>query len=198
MEILKTPHPYYLLVRNFYTDEEQALIWQELEFLTHKHKLQPPQATGQLNPMMKKNRGVFLDNIYADRSMSNILKVNRKIFSAPVFKAFADLHPLTKCINAVNADTTLLSYYEATDHYKPHSDTATVTALSWHFKEPRNFEGGDLVFSDLDETILVENNMLIIFPSCLRHGVTQVKMKDGVEPWKGLGRYCLSSFMNIK
>ena len=76
--------------------------------------------------------------------------------------------------------------------------TATVTALSWHFREPRHFEGGNLVFSDLDDTILVENNMLIVFPSCLRHGVTQVKMKDGAEPWKGLGRYCLSSFMNIK
>jgi hypothetical protein len=197
MEILETHHP-YLLIRGFYTDEEQALIWQELDFLTHKHKLQPPQSTGQMNPMMKKNNGIFLDSIYADRSMSNILKVNRKIFSAPVFKAYAELHPLTKCINVVNSDTTLLSYYESTDHYKPHADVAVVTALSWHYQQPRQFEGGDLVFTDLDETIPVENNMLIVFPSCLRHGVTQVKMKDGVEPWKGFGRYCLSSFMNIK
>jgi len=197
MEILETHHP-YLLIRNFYTNEEQALIWQELDFLTHKHKLQPPQATGQINAMMKKNMGVFLDNVYADRSTSNILKVNRKVFSAPVFKAYADLHPLTKCVNVVNSDSTLLSYYESTDHYKPHADQAVVTALSWHFKEPRCFDGGDLVFTDLDETIPVENNMLVMFPSCLRHGVTQVKMKDCVEPWKGFGRYCLSSFMNIK
>jgi hypothetical protein len=197
MQIIDTPHP-YLLIRDFYTDEEQALIWQELDFLTHKHKLQPPQNTGQGNPMMKKNKGIFLDNIYADRSMSNILKVNRKVFSAPVFKAFADLSLHNRCINVVNADTTLLSYYEATDHYKPHADTAVITALSWHFREPRHFEGGDLVFSDLNETILVENNMLIVFPSCLRHSVTQVEMYEGAELWKGLGRYCLSSFMNIK
>ena len=197
MEIIPTEYP-YLLIRDFYTKDEQALIWQELDFLTHKHKLQPPQATGQINAMMKKNKGLFLDSVYADRSMSNILKVNRKVFSAPVFKAFADLHLLTKCINAVNADTTLLSYYEASDHYKPHADTAVVTALSWHFREPRHFEGGDLVFPNLDETITVENNTLIVFPSCLRHGVKQVNMKDGAEPWKGLGRYCLSSFMSIK
>lgn len=197
MEIIPTDYP-YLLIRNFYTKDEQALIWQELDFLTHRHKLQPPQATGQINPMMKKNRGVFLDSVYADRSMSNILKVNRKVFSAPVFKAFADLCLHNRCINAVNADTTLLSYYEASDHYKPHSDTAVVTALSWHFREPRCFTGGDLVFPDLDETIPVENNTLIVFPSCLRHGVTQVKMDDGVEAWKGHGRYCLSSFMSIK
>ena len=197
MEIIPTDYP-YLLIRNFYTKDEQALIWQELDFLTHRHKLQPPQATGQINPMMKKNRGVFLDSVYADRSMSNILKVNRKVFSAPVFKAFADLCLHNRCINAVNADTTLLSYYEASDHYKPHSDTAVATALSWHCREPRCFTGGDLVFPDLDETIPVENNTLIVFPSCLRHGVTQVKMDDGVEAWKGHGRYCLSSFMSIK
>lgn len=197
MEILETAHPYYLLVRNFYTPDELELIQQELAFLNHKHKMRSPESTGQQNPMMKKNKGIFLDEVYANRGMSNILKINRKVFSAPVFKAFADKHILNRSVFSANKDTTLVSYYETSDHYKPHADNALVTALSWHFFQPQQFTGGDLVFTDLDETILVENNMLLMFHSCLRHGVTPVKLRDGVEADKGMGRYCLSNFMNI-
>lgn len=186
----------YLRIDNFYDDNELSLIWEELKFLTYSHKLDPPIKTGQSVPMMKKNAGLFLDNVYSDRNISNILRVNRKIFSKDVMKKYNDLSEMHENIFNCNQDTTLISYYENAGFYKSHSDTAVVTALTWFFKEPRMFEGGDLVFTKSEEKIEVKNNTLIMFPSHFKHQVTAIKM-DG-EPFSGNGRYCMSQFISIK
>lgn len=187
----------YLRIDNFYDDNELALIWEELKFLTYSHKLNPPEKTGQTNPLMKKNRGLFLDDIYSDRNISNILKVNRKIFTKDVMKQYNDLSEMHENIFNCNQDSTLISYYENAGYYKSHSDTAVITALTWLFKEPKQFEGGDLIFTKFDEKIEVTNNTLIMFPSHFKHEVTAISMQ-GYEPFSGNGRYCMSQFINVK
>jgi hypothetical protein len=198
MEIIPCVDPFpYLKIKNFYTEEEEQLIWEELKFLTYKNKLEPPQKTGQINPMMKKNNGLFLDNVYTNREYSNILNVNRKTFSAKVMKAYSDLHFLCENINIINFDTTLVSYYENSGYYKSHSDIACITSLTWFFKEPKQFSGGDLIFSLFNEKIEIENNMFIMFPSVIKHEVTDISMDQSVPKFAGYGRYCISQFMNI-
>jgi predicted 2-oxoglutarate/Fe(II)-dependent dioxygenase YbiX len=186
----------YIKIDDFYSEEELSLIWEELKFLTYSHKLDPPQKTGQQNPTMKKNDGIFLDSVYTDRNISNILKVNRKVFTKDVMKKYNDLSEMHENIFNCNSDTTLISYYENNGFYKSHKDNAVITALTWFFKEPRMFEGGDLIFSKSEEKIEVKNNTLIIFPSHMNHQVTSVKM-DG-KAFSGNGRYCMSQFLSIK
>jgi Rps23 Pro-64 3,4-dihydroxylase Tpa1-like proline 4-hydroxylase len=188
----------YLKIRNYYNEEELALIWQELEFLSYQYKLQPPQKTGQNNPNMKHNHGLFLDDVYMKREYSNILKVNRKTFSAEIFKLYAGLHEMYENIFMINNDSTLLSYYENNGYYKSHSDVAAITSLQWIFKEPKRFTGGNLILTKYNETIEIENNMMIMFPSFLKHEVTAVEMDKEYCGYKGNGRYCLSQFMNIQ
>ena len=187
----------YIRIDDFYDEDELALIWEELKFLTYRHKLNPPLKTGQSKPMMKKNAGLFLDDLYSDRNISNILRVNRKIFSKDVMKKYNDLSEMHENIFNCNQDTTLISYYENEGFYKPHSDTAVVTALTWFFKEPKQFTGGDLVFSAFNKTIEIENNMLLVFPSVVKHEVTAVSMEKDIPKFSRLGRYCMSQFMNI-
>jgi len=188
----------YLKIRNYYSEEELQLIWQELEFLSFPNKLQPPQKTGQNNASMKHNHGLFIDDVYATREYSNILKINRKTFSADIFKLYAELHEMYENIFLINQDSTLLSYYENSGYYKSHSDVASITSLQWIFKEPKKFAGGNLVFTKYNETVEIENNMMIMFPSHVKHEVMEVKMAPEYCGYKGNGRYCLSQFMNIQ
>lgn len=197
MEVDTSEKPFpYLLIRDFYDEKELALIWQELEFLTYKTKFDPPAKTGQRDPGAKKNSGVFLDEVYMERRFSNILKVNRKLFSAQIMKMYSELHFTYESIMHVNRDTTLISYYENAAYYKPHHDQAAITALTWFFKEPKQFSGGELVFTAYNEKIEVKNNCLLVFPSCVRHEVTPIKMEGSPTGFSGLGRYCMSQFMS--
>jgi hypothetical protein len=187
----------YLIIRNFYNDQEQKSIWQELEFLTVSSKLNPPELTGQLDPTMKQNHGVFIDNIYTERKYSNILQINRKLFSQEVTEAYESLHYTNRYKSITNFDSTLVSYYENAGYYKSHKDIATITSISWHFKQPKAFSGGDLIFTDFNEKIEIENNMLVIFPSCASHEVTPISMESYYPEMSGYGRYAISNFSQI-
>lgn len=191
------PFP-YLIVHDFYEDHEVDLIWNELNFWSVMNKLLDPERTGQTYEGKKKNKGVFLDDAYTDRSFSNILQINRKIFSKEIIEAYWALHPSYKIIGICDKDTTLVSYYEDQDYYKPHADRAAITALTWFYKEPKMFEGGDLVFTEYDITISVKNNMMLVFPSVIEHAVTPTSLIAGAEKNKGLGRYCISNFMTFR
>ena len=68
--------------------------------------------------------------------------------------------------------------------------------MTWFFKEPKKFEGGDLVFTEFGEIVKCENNKCIVFPSTLFHEVPAVEMKEE-DMGKGLGRYCMSQFFYI-
>ena len=94
-----------------------------------------------------------------------------------------------------NKDFTLISYYENNDYYKAHADTSDITALTWLFKEPKRFTGGDLIFPDTEERIECKNNKIILFPGCIRHQVTEINMEKQHQNQK-LGRWCITQFLH--
>lgn len=199
MDFDTTEKPFpYLMIRNFYTEEELRLMWLELDFWASMNKLLPPKETGQIIDGKKRNKGVFLDSAYSNRDFSNILAVNRRVYSKEVIEAYSDLHFTYKTVTMCNKDTTLLSYYEDSDYYHGHSDFAVATSLTWLYREPKSFTGGDLVFPDYNHTIHIENNMMVMFPSVVVHEVPKIQLVEGTEVGKGMGRFCISSFASFK
>lgn len=196
---IKDPFP-YLKIENLYTEEELELIGDELIFLNHKSKLEEPKDTGSAKDssdnLLKENRGLFLDDLYKRREISNILSVNRKIFNKEYLEAYANLSFGYKSILECNQDTTLISYYENGGYYKPHKDSSMHTALTWFFETPKMFEGGDLFFPEYNEKIEIQQNMTVIFPSFVLHSVEEVKMKENTS--QGFGRYCMSQFITVR
>lgn len=197
--IVKVKHPFpYLKIENLYSIEELELIAQELDFLTYPDKLENPLSTGTAkdseNNPLKENRGLFLDDLYSKRCISNILKVNRKIFQLEYLESFSDLCFGYQSIKRCNHDTTLINYYENGGYYKPHKDESLYTAVTWFFREPRLFEGGNFYFSDYNEKIEIQHNMAVIFPSFVKHSVEEVKMQSDLP--KGYGRYSMSQFID--
>lgn len=197
MKIQTITDPFHaIIVDDLYDQNELASIWDELEFLRPKMidgdrvTLSSLDNSGKSN---KKNRGILLDREYLNnRNLSNILRINRKIFKREIlnqeslwfFKEFA-----------CNMYYTLVSYYEDSDHYKKHVDHGTATVLTWFYRDPKKFEGGNLLFPEHDFEVEVLNNRCIIFPSVIPHAVSGVSMKSE-DMSKGWGRYVMVQFLN--
>ena len=191
-------HIPYMVIDNYYNEEELRLIWEELNFLTYPHKLR--RATEESGgardkntyELLKKNFHRYIDGIYTDRLLSNILTVNRKLFAdnLEIFKQ----HPHWFFQNVTpHDDSTQIGYYENNDEFRKHRDTCAVTALTWLYKEPKKFTGGDLFLSSDKIKIDCINNRTLIFPSIIPHSVNEIHMNEK-NPSRGDGRYVITQF----
>jgi predicted 2-oxoglutarate/Fe(II)-dependent dioxygenase YbiX len=186
------PFP-FLEIENMYSEKELKLIWQELEFLNQFDKLEKPKETGN-NEESKNNSGLFLDNLYKSRNISNILTVNKNLKDLYILEAFSSLCPSYDDIMHTVDDSTLISYYDNGGYYRPHEDYSLYTAITWFFKEPKKFSGGNFYFSDYNYRIELKNNKTILFPSKITHSVNKIKMNNKSDIGCGYGRYAMSRF----
>lgn len=197
--IIKNYDPFpFLEIENMYDDNQLKLIWQELEFLNHSNKFEGPKETGSAQKegeSLKKNNGLFLDNLYKTRNISNILTANQNLFSPHILEEFSSLCFLYENIKHTNEDTTLISYYDNGGYYKPHQDHALYSAVTWFFKEPKQFNGGDFYFTDCNLKIDVKNNKTVLFPSVIHHSVDEIKMNDNSP--LGYGRYVMVQLLHL-
>jgi hypothetical protein len=203
--ISECPFP-HLVVENFYNDEELDLIWEELNFYTKPGKLlEAKDYGGVVNRTNAK--ALLLDSIYKDysdnkginyRNISNILTVNRKLFSCGVLDVFSNIHDCCCLANQSNSDTTKIRYYHDGEGYEPHTDKGfQFLAFSYFYKEPKQFSGGELYFPKYDFEFACNNNSMIIFPGWVEHGVREVSIKES-EYFDGYGRYSITSFFGSK
>jgi len=188
----------HLEIKNMYSDNEVDDIMFEFEFLRRSNIFEDPEhtasATYKDGALKKKNKAVFLDEVYHKRESSLTLKHNRKLFSVDV--DFSHLGPVFKTIRLCNSDSTLINYYEDSDHYAPHTDSSVITALTYFYKQPKRFSGGELVFPEYHYSLAPIHNITYIFPGMVEHGVTPVSMD---EEFRGLGygRYCMAQLLNV-
>ena len=193
--IVKEPIP-FLIIDDTYDREEQIQIYSELDFIVAK--LQDPEETGSAtdkNGNKKNNKGIFLENLYAKRKFSNILNINRKLFSLDVKENLTNCHYAYNLLNNTNHDSTLISYYDTGGSYFSHIDSAVITVVSWFYKQPKNFTGGNFKFTDYNLDIEVLNNRSVVFFSTYRHEVSEVSLIDKTVP--ASGRFTISTFCNI-
>jgi predicted 2-oxoglutarate/Fe(II)-dependent dioxygenase YbiX len=190
--------------KNFYDEVACEKIWQELCFLNNDvTKLQPENITGSAwkeddhgeRVLLKKNTGLFLDGVYLNRSVSNILTENRKIFSESIINELTSNHIFFNYLKNSNFDSTLVNYYENSNYYDFHSDNAILTSLCWFYKKPKAYRGGELSFKN-DLTLNCNYNDYIIFPSILDHSVKEVKLEESFQN-QNYGRYSIAQFITI-
>jgi len=197
IEYIEEPVP-HIIVRNWFDETELAAVWKEMDFLTNSNKMLVPSATGGardfIGRVVKNNHGVFLDQVFPYKNMSDILTHTRKLWNKDFIKQAEQQHWIFKYIKNSNFDATLLSYYDDDHYYLPHFDASVLTVLINFYKEPIAFTGGDLLLGEEQHVIPLENNRLIIFPSCILHSVTPVNFKQKQKPFSGLGRYTITQF----
>ena len=187
------PFP-HLIVDNFYDDEELELIWEELKFYTKPGKLLEAKDFGGV--VEKTNhRALQLDVIYDGyRDLSNILTVNRKLFTSKILDVFAEIHESCWIAPMCDYDITKVRYYHDKEYYEAHTDKSfQFLAFSYFYKEPKKFTGGELFFPKHNYELTCSNNSIIIFPGWVKHGVKEVKIEDS-NYYDGWGRYAITSF----
>lgn len=190
--------PGIAIIEDFYNERELELIWKELDYLTKGGKLLPPMNTGpardEKGNIKKKNKALFLNEYYTNKSFSNMLNFNRKIWSV-VNKDFVKSSLMFRYLHSCNEDVTLLNYYEDGDYYLPHYDSSVYTVITYFFKEPKKFTGGNLVLEDFGIEIEVKNNMVVYLPSIYVHEVKPIVMEKNSV---GYGRYSMSQFLFVE
>ena len=194
----ETPFP-HLILHNFYNDEELKLIWEELDFYTKDGKLFDAHEFGGVVDKTN-SKAIWLDKVFDKkyRNLSNILKVNRKLFDSAVLGAFSSIHDCCSIAKFCNYDVTKVRYYHDGDYYEPHTDkTVQFLGFSYFYREPKKFEGGELIFPKYDYTFSCDNNSLIMMPGWVEHGVSKVSIKDS-DYFDGYGRYAVTSFFSNK
>ena len=205
MKIVHHRDPYYSIAYDFYTQDELAKIWQELTRLNQQSVLTSnPEATSGAyedklfimndprgvtqKKYLKLNYGKFLDDLYAgDRKQSAILTFNQKILiDEPEYKK-----------QMTSGDNPFNTYLFHINYYAPHIDSSCLTAISYFWKEPKLFDGGELSFPDYpDHHFELKNNCVLVFPSFQRHAVSEVNLKDGVPSGELNGRFAVSQFLS--
>jgi len=113
--------------------------------------------------------------------------LNRKLFKPELVHDLTKHNWFFRYLKYLNQDATLVSYYEDSGHYKSHVDNSIITAIHYLWKEPKTFTGGELYFGNFE--VPIENNCMLIFPSCTLHEV---------KPLKGYGRYAITQFASMR
>ena len=193
----KKPFP-HLIVNNFYSETELELIWEELKFYTKPDKFFEAKDFGGVVDKTN-SHAIILDEIYKkNRKLSNILNVNRKLFTSDALDLFAEIEDCCCIANKSNWDITKVRYYHNDEYYDPHTDKSfQFLAFSYFHKQPKKFSGGELLFPKYDYQYPCNNNSMIIFPGWVEHGVSKVKIDDS-DYYGGYGRYSITSFFGSK
>ncbi len=186
----------FLLIDNWYTPDELKDIYIELDFFqSQKNKLRAAETVVAKNERtgesLSESDRYYVDTFYQKREISPILRCTQKQTKKVFHNLMEGMKPYARSFFASNRHSSMVSYYESKDYYKPHFDTFQWTCLIWIFKEPKAFEGGDLKLKEPEVEIKVKNNRMVFFPSCYIHEVTPLKM---IEKKPGYGRYCITHF----
>lgn len=169
---------FYTVIDDMYSQHEMALMQKEIEFLQLIKQSPEKTSTARKNGnLLKTGSGIFLDEVYANRSMSVILNLNRRLFSEEVTRTLDQQNCFYHHIRKSNKDTTLINFYGNTCKYDPHSDRAVFTALTF-FKIGR-FSGGEFCFPVDDVVIEPVCGRVVIFPGCVIHAAKPVIADEG-------------------
>lgn len=206
MIVTEIDFPYDMLVLDdVYSDEEQGWMWNELEYLYNSNAFLSADETGSAKnedgSLKKSNSAVFLSKLYPKEyfDKSALIMVPRtKLLDNRVIDLMYEKNPCHGILKNVNRVSPLISYYEDSDHYDFHYDNSAYTTLSYLIREPKKFEGGDLVFRVRGNEVAVpiKNNRAILFPASYEHAVTEVFMKEE-DKGKMMGRFSISQFLLI-
>jgi hypothetical protein len=200
MQITTYPQGYAVIDQTF-TDLELKTIWTSIDHIQNQGLFQRPHQTGSaIDPrtgqLLKNNRSLFLDDLDPKDHQPDLRPLITSLWAnRDLIKAMTALDPCWSLLNNINYATSLLSYYESGERYPPHRDRSVFTILTWLWREPKSWQGGELRLPTLGLTHPVGNNQSMIFPGSLLHEALAPVMTTD-QP--GQGRYCLAQFGYVK
>jgi hypothetical protein len=201
------PKPKMLIVDQWYSEQEEKRIWNELEFYTQPDKFERAETSGNVakdeqNEVLGEHFRIHLDQLYTPRArdylnISDILNYHSKLQTPQFHEAIKQANPVYyRQFRETNVTYSLVSYYDGNDYYKPHHDIFMWTVLIWFYKKPKAYTGGDLIFPEYSNfRVEALHNRMVAFPSYYLHGVETINLPEDKRN-KGLGRYTITHFLH--
>jgi hypothetical protein len=181
----------YVVVDDMYLPEETAKIKAELHKLKPYAQISTATQVAIANGVPQKNaKGMFLDDYYGDRSNSDILCLNRKLFCDELVTKATEFNQYFFTIATCNFDKTLVNFYGESEEYKRHRDNSCLTALT--FFSLGDVEGGDLEFPEANVVVPFKENRMVIFSGCTEHAAKKTSAKPGNY------RVSIAQFLNYR
>lgn len=202
-EVNKCP---LVIVDDFLDDRGIQNCWATIDSL-ELAELAPPHETGAAAhkpeegaehlQFKKKNRGLFLEELYTNRP--KLCKLSNALLPKYVelSKEIHDKHPAFRFLETndeILPISILLSYYGKGDYYEKHTDGGSISSLFYLAKDESKFTGGNLLFEE-EEIVQFKHNRFVMFPSYAHHqvGIVDMSYKDTEL---GFGRWSVSIFQN--
>jgi len=194
MNITEHEQPFpYMVIEDVFKPKQWEEIVHELKWLKSGNIFYDEYGTGVArNPdgtAIAKKNGVFFQELYRNLDLSPTYKYIH--YCLPyIFGSTNNWYlSMNKILDLQSSP--LVSYYENSDHYKPHQDSTVYTFLFWYFDEPKSFDGGNLIFSDYGIEVEIKPNSAVFFPGRIRHEVTEI-----TNCTEGKGRFAVSTFIS--
>lgn len=207
MNVAVIPEFPVIVIDDTFSEYDYERMMRELEFISvpEKKLLLMPEDTGAAvdddGEVRKNNQAIFLNHIYTDPEVSDIQTLGSTLITNQEIKdAWHSIHGTWgRWYDMITSSSTLVSYYAEKGHYKAHADSSMFTLLTYFWKEPKGFEGGDLILwedqeGDRGAHITIEKNMTVIFPSAMLHTVEPVSLTNDEF---GYGRYVVTQFTSV-
>lgn len=159
----------YAIIDGLYSNDELNAAQKEIEFLQYikQAPLETNTATNDDGKILKTGKGIFVDSVYADRSKSVLLQINRKIFANEVLDYLVSKNAFYEHIRRSTHDSTLLNFYGNQEKYEGHRDSSVFTAVT--FFAIGKFSGGEFLFPEYGVEIGPEVGRVVLFPGCVLH-----------------------------
>ena len=190
----------FIVVDNWYNPGEEKAVWKELDFLCASPRGNIDRAENTIVARDKDGSSkskafrFYMENFYQQRNLSPILNCTYKQLTFEFNNIINECKPYSRSYLSSNFDSSMVSYYEDNDYYKPHHDTFSFTCLIWMVREPRKFTGGDFILNEPDIEIKLKNNRMVLFPCSYLHEVTPINFTEKVPEEMGWGRFTLTHF----
>jgi hypothetical protein len=163
---------YHTIIYDYFNDEEYNLIYSECEYISNTYPLQDFVDDGHHKMLSEEylTKPYFLDSIfYNKREESNILRLGRKIFDIDIIE-----NPYFGFIKHSTQDLISLTKYENNSGYFQHRDCCTMVILYTIWNEPKQWSGGNLIFSNYNYKPELKSNCCVIFPGFETHEVEKL------------------------
>lgn len=181
------PFP-HLIVESAFNENEQDLIWKELEFINLNDRL----SCKSTNNIFENKILVAIGDIFSDQRFSDISKLTSVSLNREIKEKFSQLNFGYNSIWNTYNHKTFLSYYGENDSYEYTNNFSLYTILTFFYKEPKKFLGGELTFNDFNFEINIQNNTSILFPSFIPYSIKKVTFN---KTFKGYGKYCITTLL---
>ena len=200
LDLHHTENGSVLILDDVHTENVYQEILNDVLSLLEQNKLQAHDNIGTAKTdgdYSSLRKGIDLDGHFKDQRENFSYFKNHLNVMAKIAQQTQKLPFIFRAIEKTNYDASLLGVYGRNDQYRVHNDEALYTTIFFLCDE-KKFNGGNLIFDEMNLEVEFKKNRLVFFPSWTYHHVSKVIYPESFIPKINEYRMSIATFYTIK